>query len=123
MAAGRPIWCATASVAAPAQRAVSGLCSPRLRDQVWAKVKLPDGGWSDPEVMDREDAERLELAGLVQIQGNTSPSISALGVDSTTKKFVRSHLYGGLLFENWVQATARDLLVNGMRKAERRATR
>lgn len=102
-------------------RLPSGGClayaSPKLRDQVWAKVKLPDGTWSDPEVMDREEAERLEAIYKVLIQGNTSPSISALGVNSTTKKWERSHLYGGLLFENWVQATARDLLVNGMRKA------
>lgn len=92
--------------------------SPRLRDQVWAKVRLEDGSWSDPEVMDREEAEKKEIAGLVQIQGPTSPSISALGVDSVTKKWSRSHLYGGLLFENWVQAVARDLLVNGMLHAE-----
>jgi DNA polymerase bacteriophage-type len=102
-------------------RLPSGGClaygSPRLRDQVWAKVLLPDGSWSDPEVMDREEAERAETAGRVLIQGATSPSISALGVDSVTKKWTRSHLYGGLLFENWVQATARDLLVNGMRRA------
>ncbi len=92
--------------------------APRLRDQVWAKVKLDDGTWSDPEVMDREAAEAGERAGKVLIQGATSPSISALGVDSVTKKWTRYHLYGGLLFENWVQATARDLLVNGMRLAE-----
>jgi DNA polymerase len=102
-------------------RLPSGGClayaAPRLRDQVWAKVKLSDQSWSDPEVMDREQAERAEAKFQVLIQGNTSPSISALGVDSTTKKWTRSHLYGGLLFENWVQATARDLLVNGMRKA------
>lgn len=91
--------------------------SPRLRDQVWAKVKLADATWSDPEVMDREEAEKKEIAGLVLIQGNTSPSISALGVESSTRKWVRSHLYGGLQFENWDQATARDLLVNGMRLA------
>jgi DNA polymerase len=102
-------------------RLASGGClayaSPKLRDQVWAKVKLPDETWSDPEVMDREEAERAEAKFQVLIQGNTSPSISALGVNSTTKKWERSHLYGGLLFENWVQATARDLLVNGMRLA------
>lgn len=91
--------------------------SPRLRDQVWAKVKLDDGTWSDPEVVDREQAESMEAKGKVLIQGNTSPSISALGVDAVTKKWQRSHLYGGLLFENCVQAIARDLLVNGMRKA------
>lgn len=102
-------------------RLPSGGClaygAPRLRDQVWAKIKLADDTWSDPEVMDREEAEGKSIIGLVLIQGNTSPSISALGVDAVTKKYVRSHLYGGLLFENWVQATARDLLVNGMRKA------
>lgn len=102
-------------------RGPSGEClcypSPKLRDQMWVKVKCNDGSWSDPETMDREEAEGKELAGLVLIQGASSPSISSLGVDSSTKKWVRSHLYGGLLFENWVQFTARELLVNGMRKA------
>lgn len=103
-------------------RGPSGEClaygSPKLRDQVWAKVRLPDGTWSDPEVMDREEAERKEGRSEVLIQGATSPSISALGVDSVTKKWSRSHLYGGLLAENWTQFVARELLVNGMRKAE-----
>jgi DNA polymerase bacteriophage-type len=100
----------------------SGRClaygSPRLRDQVWAEVRLDDGTWADAEVMDRELAEKLALKGTVRIKGATSPSISALGVNSVTKKWTRSHLYGGLLAENDTQAIARDLLVNGMRKAE-----
>jgi DNA polymerase len=99
----------------------SGRClaygSPRLRDQVWAEIKLNDG-WSDAEVMDREAAEKAALKGGVRIKGATSPSISALGVDSQTKQWRRSHLYGGLLAENDTQAIARDLLVNGIRKAE-----
>jgi DNA polymerase len=99
----------------------SGRClaygSPRLRDQVWAEIKLDDG-WSDSEVMDREAAEKAALKGEVRIKGATSPSISALGVDSQTKQWRRSHLYGGLLAENDTQAIARDLLVNGIRKAE-----
>jgi len=106
------LWC----------RLPSGRClaygSPRLRDQVWAEVRLDDGTWADAEVMDREQAEKQALKGTVRIKGATSPSISALGVNSVTKKWTRSHLYGGLLAENDTQAIARDLLVNGMRKAE-----
>jgi len=106
------LWC----------RLPSGRClaygSPRLRDQVWAEVKLDDGAWCDAEVMDRETAERMAVRGTCRINGSTSPSISALGVNSVTKKWTRSHLYGGLLAENDTQAIARDLLVNGMRKAE-----
>lgn len=100
----------------------SGRClaygMPRLRDQVWAKLKLPDGDWSDAEVMLREEAETLERRGEVKIEGATTQKVTALGVDSQTKKFRRYGLYGGLVAENWTQATARELLVNGMFKAE-----
>jgi len=41
------------------------------------------------------------------------------GVNSMTKKFGTQYLYGGLLTENLTQATARDLLVNGMLNAEK----
>lgn len=106
------LWC----------RLPSGRClaygSPRLKDQVWAKVLLPDGTWSDAEVMDRDAAEAGARKGTVRIEGTTSPAVTALGVDSVTKKWRRFALYGGLAFENVVQAIARDLLVNGMRKAE-----
>lgn len=106
------LWC----------RLPSGRClayaSPKLRDQVWARVRCADGSWSDAEVMDREQAEKLALAGKVEIQGATSQSISALGLDKSGKRLVREHLYGGLFAENDTQAIARDLLVNGMFKAE-----
>lgn len=106
------LWC----------RLPSGRClaygAPKLRDQVWAEVLLDDGTWCDAEVMDRETAERMAVKGRCRINGATSPSISALSVNSVTKKWARSHLYGGLLAENDTQAIARDLLVNGMRKAE-----
>lgn len=105
------LWC----------RLPSGRClayaSPKLKDQVWAKVRLPDGEWSDSEVMDRELAEKLALKGEVQIQGETSPAISVLGV-AKNGRMQREHLYGGLIAENDTQAIARDLLVNGMLKAE-----
>lgn len=106
------LWC----------RLPSGRCiaygSPKLRDQVWAETKMPDGTWADAEVMDREMAERMAVKGLVRINGSTSPSISALGANSVTKKWERSHLYGGLFAENDAMGMERDLLVNGMRKAE-----
>lgn len=100
----------------------SGRClayaSPKLTDQVWAEVRLADGSFSDAEVMDRTEAEAKSAKGLVRIQGHTSPRISALGVNGTTKKWERFGIYGGFAAENDTQAIARDLLVNGMRKAE-----
>ncbi|CAK7259129.1 MULTISPECIES: DNA polymerase [unclassified Shinella] len=99
----------------------SGRClaygSPRLKDQVWAKRKI-DGEWADAEVMEREVAEALERKGECQIQGATKQKVTALGVNSVTKKWERFALYGGLAQENNTQGTARDLLVNGMWKAE-----
>lgn len=106
------LWC----------RLPSGRClayaSPKLRDQVWAKVKLADGSWSEAEVMDREQAEGLALVGKVEIQGATSPSISALGLDKAGRRMQREHLHGGIFAENDTQAVARDILVNGMFAAE-----
>lgn len=107
------LWC----------RLPSGRClaygSPKLRDQVWAERKLDDGSWADAEVTDRKEAEALEMKGLARIKGETTPSITALGVNSVTKKWERFHVYGGLLAENDTQATARDLLVHGMLNCER----
>lgn len=100
----------------------SGRClaygAPRTKDQVWAKVLLPDGDWSDAEVMDRDRAEALERTGRVQIEGGTSPAVTALGVDGKTKQWRRFVLSPPIIAENNTQATARDLLVNGMWKAE-----
>jgi len=47
------------------------------------------------------------------------PVVTCLGVDSQTRKLVRYALYGGLTFENIVQAIALDLLDNGIEIAER----
>lgn len=106
------LWC----------RLPSGRClayaAPKLRDQVWAKIKLDDGSFSDAEVMDRELAEKMALAGKAEIQGPTSPSISALGLDKSGKRMQREHLHGGVFAENDTQAVARDVLVHGMFEAE-----
>lgn len=103
-------------------RLPSGRClayaAPRLKAQVWAKLKLADGSWSESEVMEREDAERRERKGVVKIEGRTSDKVTFVGVNGKTKRWERSGLYGGLIAENNTQAIARDLLVNGMLKAE-----
>ena len=103
-------------------RLPSGRClaygAPRLKAQVWAKIRLGPGEWSDAEVMDRDSAERGERLGDIKIEGNTSDKVAVLGVNAVTKKWQRYALYGGLCAENSTQATARDLLVNGMFKAE-----
>lgn len=50
--------------------------------------------------------------------GEQKAVVAFNGVNSMTKKFGTQYLYGGLLSENLTQATARDLLVNGMLNAE-----
>jgi DNA polymerase len=45
-------------------------------------------------------------------------SLTARGVDAQTEKWTRFPLYGGSFFNNLVQGSARDVLVNGMINAE-----
>lgn len=46
-------------------------------------------------------------------------SITVRGVDSVTEKWLRFPIYGGSLFNNVVQGSARDILTHGMQNAER----
>jgi DNA polymerase len=55
---------------------------------------------------------------LEQKKRETTQSITVLGVDSQTEKWVRFPIYGGSLFNNVVQGSARDILVHGMQQAE-----
>ena len=68
--------------------------------------------------MDRDSAQAGERHGVVEIKGATSPKVTVLGLDATTRKWTRYGLYGGLIQENNTQAVARDILVSGMLKAE-----
>lgn len=114
------LWC----------RLPSGRClaygAPRIKQQVWVKTKQEDGSWSDvSETMGLEEAEVAEKKNRVVIMRNdeggynyAKSAVTALGVNSVTKKWERFGLYGGLAFENIVQAIARDLLANGIKKAE-----
>lgn len=72
--------------------------------------RLPSGrclAYGNPVIKDRKTP-----------WGAMKPAVTALGVNSVTKRWERSDLYGGLLTENVVQAIARDLMANGMLKAE-----
>ena len=103
-------------------RLPSGRClcygAPWLKAQVWVRLTLDDGSWSEAEVMDQDTAEAKERKGEVKIDGATSDKVTVMGTDSVTKKWRRYALYGGILCENNTQAVARDILVNGMFKAE-----
>lgn len=50
--------------------------------------------------------------------GETKTVIAFDGVNSVTRKWGTQYLYGGLLAENVTQATARDILANGLFNAE-----
>lgn len=52
--------------------------------------------------------------------GEKKAAVTAMSVDSQTKRWQRIALYGGLLTENVVQAIARDLMAHGMLTAEAR---
>lgn len=103
------LWC----------RLPSGRClaygSPKLVDQVWVKL----GDAEESEIMDRREAEKLAQAGEASIEGDATPSISALGVNAISGRYERFNLYGGLASENVTQATARDILAHGMQTVER----
>ena len=104
-------------------RLPSGRCiaygAPKLKQQVWAKIQHDDGSWPDQaETLDRDVAERMERLGIVKIEGDTAPAVTALGFDSTIKKYVRFSLYDGLASENVTMGVERDILVHGMFNAE-----
>lgn len=52
--------------------------------------------------------------------GDMKDALHCQGVNSVTRRFEEYNLYGGLAVENIVQATARDLLVEAMLRAEPR---
>ena len=77
------------------------------RGFLWCR--LPSGrclAYGSPKIQDRKTP-----------WGDTKAAVTALGVNSVTKKWERFALYGGLATENVVQAIARDLMANGMLKA------
>lgn len=78
----------------------------------WLWLKLPSGrrlAYCQPRMVEKPapwDPERM-LKG-----------VEAWSVNSKTKKWSKRSLYGGLLMENVVQATARDLMADAMLRLE-----
>lgn len=78
----------------------------------WLWMKLPSGrrlAYCQPKIVHKPapwDPEKL------------LPGIEAWSVHSKTKKWCKRSLYGGLLMENLVQATARDLMADAMLRLE-----
>jgi DNA polymerase len=73
-------------------------------------IKLPSGRclwYANP---------RLELKKTPW--GQMKKVVAFDGVNSVTRKWTASNLYGGLIAENITQAVARDILVNGMFNVE-----
>ena len=70
------------------------------------KMQETEAPWADPT--------------LEPILRERKLSLTARGVESQTEKWARFPIYGGSLFNNVVQGTARDILVHGMFKAEER---
>ena len=70
-------------------------------------ARLPSGGllaYAFPRVV------------MTERHGNAKKQLHFLAVDSYTNKWQESHTYGGCLFENMVQAIARDILAESMKR-------
>lgn len=71
----------------------------------WLAARLPSGrGVCYPSCRLPQDGERCDL--------------TFTGVDQYTRKWQRIRTYSGKIVENWTQATARDVLMAGLRHAE-----
>jgi len=73
-------------------------------------MRLPSGrslAYCNPEIVEAKTP-----------WGETKPALVAWGVSSRTRKWAREVYYGGKLFENAVQAIARDVMLAGMWRVE-----
>jgi DNA polymerase len=108
------LWAGMEEAALDAVRSPGGIATYRhssflmRRGFLWQR--LPSGrclAYGAPKIENRETP-----------WGTTKESLTALGVNSVTKRWERFSLYGGQLAQHSTQATARDLMANGMLQAE-----
>lgn len=79
-------------------------------------LKLPSGrrlAYCQPKVVWKKAPWKDRMGNHPEI-----PGVEAWAVNSKTKQWSKRSLYGGLLFENIVQATARDMMADGMLRLE-----
>lgn len=103
------LWCRL-----PSGRALA-YGAPKLHEQFWIRRD----GMDASETADRAQMDALTKEGVkFEVESEAKPKITALGTDAQTEKWVRYSPYGGSFFNNVVQGSARDILVNGMFNAE-----
>jgi len=83
--------------------------SQKIGGKVFLVSRLPNG-----RRLYRCDAKLVPVKKF----GKQSEQIVFMGVDSITRQWVRTSTYGGDLFQSFVQAIARDLMMNGWRNVE-----
>jgi DNA polymerase len=94
---------------------VVGCLSDRVRFKStggWLWLKLPSGrrlAYCQPKIVSKP----APWDKSVMLEG-----VEAWSVNSKTRKWSKRSLYGGLLMENIVQATARDIMADAMLRAE-----
>jgi DNA polymerase bacteriophage-type len=98
----------------------SGRClaygRPKLHAQVYTRIPLEDGSWSDSERMDLHDAQALASKGLCKIEGECKPKIIVSGTDSQSETWKRFPIYGGSLFNNCLSGETNILTPNGFKR-------
>jgi len=93
-----------------AYKSVNGFLFCQLPSGRVIAYASPEIAWSKPKVM-YEGTDR-------EFVTKSRREVRYWGVDSTTKKWSRAALYGGLQCENIVQAVARDIMAEAMFRAE-----
>lgn len=85
----------------------------------WLRIILPSGrslSYAQPKIEYETKVSGTSAQGAFK---ETREQFTYMGLNQYTRKWERISSYGGKLFENVVQAIARDVLVEGMREAER----
>ncbi len=111
----KQLWykCGTSAIAAIDNPGFDTKINDKLRiifEDGYLKLTLPSGRklyWYNPRV------EMCETPW-----GDTQPCVTVMGVNQITRKFQRQKLIGSSIFQSSVQATAADLLINGVQNLE-----
>lgn len=98
------------------------LCYVDPRIRCTRRILNPKTGMARSEIADKDGIFRNSpyFEGTLDgecdwhIQVPEHEAVTVMSVNSQTRKWERVGLYGGLIFENFVQAIARDCMVNGM---------